>query len=167
MKFKRVFQKSVFHNKKPNTETLCETEFILPHEYPLSTLTLRTWRFHSLPTDLKIESRGCRLSAFTRVESALVEGDFSMPETHIHYTEFRPISDGFVSVTSGGITARATWQRKNNGDFILTDFEGRKAIISKFSIKEIISNEELKQWQANHDYALETLENIKSKAPTH
>lgn len=95
------------------------------------------------------------------------EGDLIVPETHMHFTEFKPISDGFVSVTSGGVTARVTWQRKKNGDFILTDFEGRQAIISKFSIEEIISDEELKQWQANHDYALETLEYIKSNSHTH
>jgi len=95
------------------------------------------------------------------------EDGLLVPETHLHYTEFRPISDGFVSVASGGITARATWIRKKNGDFILTDFEGRQAILSKFSIKEIISEEDLKQWQANHDYALETLEYIRSNSITH
>ena len=166
-KFKRIFQDSVFHNTNPKTETLCETEFILPHDYPLSILTLRTWRFHSLPTDLKVASKGCKIHTFTKVEEAMKEDDLIVPETHMHFTEFRPISDGFVSVTSGGITARATWMRKKNGDFILTDFEGRQAIISKSSIEEIISEEELKQWQANHDYALETLEYIKSNSHTH
>tara|TARA_B100000427_G_C15483576_1_gene584243 strand:- start:593 stop:895 length:303 start_codon:yes stop_codon:yes gene_type:complete len=100
----------------------------------------------------------------------MVEDDLVIPETHLHFTEFKPVSDGFVSVTSGGVTARASWMRKNNGDFILTDFEGRQAIISKFSIKEIISDEELEQWQKCHDYALETLEtliSIKSNSITH
>jgi hypothetical protein len=163
-KFKRIFQESIVHNTDQQKETFCETEFVTPHDYPFSILTLRTWRFHSLPSDLKIASKGCKINTFVRVDEAFAEGDFSMPETHMHFTEFRPVSDGFISVTSEGVTARASWLRKKNGDFILTDFEGRQAVISKYSIEEIISDEELKQWQTSHDYALETLEHIKALA---
>jgi hypothetical protein len=149
-------------------ETYCETSFVDPYDFPeTQRLVLRTWRHHNLPSDLKIASKGCRISTSVEIIHAEEFEDFKMPETHTHFTEFRPVSDGFISVTSGGITARATWMRKKNGDFILTDFEGRQCIISKFSIEEIISDEELKQWQANHDYALETLEYIKSNSLAH
>ena len=138
MDFHLFANKEVVHDGDMAKETYCETQFTPPHLYPLYPLSLRTWRFHSLPEDISIYNEGCKVKTLVEVDKVVGE-----PDTHIHYTTFHLTGDGYLTVSSGGVEATVVWEKKSDY-FILTDFEGRRIKVFPFHIEEIISPSELK-----------------------
>lgn len=128
---------------KHTSETVCESDLVVPHETPiLDKFYIRTWGFQELPSDFKVESKGCQ---FFHDQTINEKADFKldMPKTFIHYTFFRPSlkKDGFVKISAYGKQANISWV--NMGDHLLiTDFEGEQAKMYPFKIEEVIDESE-------------------------
>ena len=129
---------------KHTGETVCESDLIVPHEAPiLDKFYIRTWSFQELPSDFKVESKGCKkFHDQTINEEADVELD--LPKSFMHYTFFRPDfqqKEGFVSITAYGKETKISWVKQ--GDHLLvTDFEGYQAKMYPFKLEEILSKKD-------------------------
>tara|TARA_Y100000591_G_C21726417_1_gene641590 strand:- start:477 stop:1019 length:543 start_codon:yes stop_codon:yes gene_type:complete len=129
---------------KHTGETVCESDLVVPHKLPIfDKFYIRTWSFQELPSDFKVESKGCK-----KFQNQTINDDgipeLDLPKSFMHYTFFRPDfqqKEGFVSITAYGKETKISWVKQ--GDHLLvTDFEGYQAKMYPFKLEEIISKQD-------------------------
>lgn len=128
---------------KHTGNTVCESDLVVPHEAPiLDKFYIRTWSFQELPSDFKVESKGCKFFHDQTINDE-ADAELDMPKTFMHYTFFRPAlkKDGFIKITAYGKQAKISWE--NMGDHLLiTDFDYRQAKMYPFKLEEVLEDSE-------------------------
>lgn len=155
-------QEDVVHDEDQINETYCETNFPPPHLYPTESLFLRTWRFYSLPKDLTVESQGCKYKQSFFVDEGIEE--LELKKTHFVHTYFQPTDTGYLSVKSGGVEAKVSWVKREDGSFILSDFKDRSLEVYTSYVKEVRTSQEEESFYTHRENvyrAIDAMKNLK------
>ena len=153
-------REDVVHDEDQVNYTYCETNFPPPHLYPTESLFLRTWRFYSLPEDLTFESEGCKVKQRVFMDEGIEE--LGLVDTHFAHTYFHPTDTGYLIVRSGGVEAKVCWEKREDGSFILSDFEGRKLEIYPSYVEEVRTSQEEREYYEERKRIYHTIDSMKA-----
>lgn len=153
---------SVMHDVDGEDSTFCETNIAPPYLYPTESLCLRTWRLLSLPEDLEVQSEGCVIKQHMFKDPS--DEELGLVETHFVHTYFRPTETGYISIKSGGVEAKVSWELQEEGVFLLKDFSGRMLLVHPTFVKEIRTAEEESLFYERRENSYKALEELKSRA---